>query len=184
MTLMPDEVRQQVFANSRKGYDELEVDAFLDVVVTALEERDDDILRLRAQLEAKDDETGGAHSALAAASHSATQLLMVAQATADECIAAGKADAAEALRLARQEAQGILEAARSFASQAIDETESRRREVLGSLMYEQQRLQESISEAIVSRDQVRADLENYLTGILSKISERGGHVGSVRALRA
>ena len=180
MTLMPDEVRQQVFANSRKGYDELEVDAFLDVVVTALEERDDDILRLRAQLEAKDDETGGAHSALAAASHSATQLLMVAQATADECIAAGKADAAEALRLARQEAQGILEAARSFASQ----TESRRREVLGSLMYEQQRLQESISEAIVSRDQVRADLENYLTGILSKISERGGHVGSVRALRA
>lgn len=187
MALTPDQVRAQVFTPVRHGYDEFEVDAFLDSVVDSLSELATEVAELTAKLSPPSSTDESTKQASSGVSHSAAHLLVVAQATADDCVAAGRAEAATMVRRARQEAEEIRRSAAMSAAELVEQAETKRRESLGQLLYEQQRLQEAISAALLSREQVRADLEDYLRTLLARIAgpgTDGSSLGTVRALRA
>ena len=132
MTLTPQQVAEKKFTSTRfkNGYDETEVDAFLDEVQAELTRLSDESASLRRQLESaqlaqavQPEPPAGAPAA--SGEITATQgemeemlrrTLLLAQRTADEVVAEAKADAEDQLSSARSQAESLrLESERRAA---------------------------------------------------------------------
>lgn len=179
MALTPQDVRDKQFTPTRfkTGYDEDEVDAFLDVVESELTTLLDRIQSLEGDLGGTDG-TGGTGGSIEAAepvaqelpAASATQLemeemlgraLLVAQRTADE-----------ALRDARTEADRLLAEARDRAGTEEREAAERITAALQAGELDRQRLETRVEQLKTFEEEHRARLRAYLQMQLHDLDER------------
>lgn len=122
MSLTPDDIENQVFKERFRGYDQDEVDAFLDRVSARITEltRERDGLRERlADVERQAAEAGESGRLL-------QRTLLAAQRSADETIDEARATAEQTLEDARHRAEEIIDE----AHEQVHEDQRRAREVL------------------------------------------------------
>src|SRR5689334_3928901 len=127
MPLTPEDIRNRTFKGSRfrNGYDETEVDTFLDeieVEMTRLtEERDE----LRRKLEAAQS-APPPQPVASEAEEMLRRTLLLAQRTADETVATAQSEAERMTTEARTQATAMLQQAQEQAAAAIGDLERRR----------------------------------------------------------
>lgn len=175
MSVESADVRAVEFRLARRGYDEAQVDDFLDLVVTALDERDAALAALRGQLAAQPQPVSAPQARRddsEEAPHSAVDLLALADRTAQEHIAGASAAAAEVVATARAQATAITAAAEEEAAALRAEMEAQHKDALGTLHRERRRLEDSVSELRRLTEQSRGELETYLTGLLGVVRGR------------
>jgi cell division initiation protein len=155
--LTPEDIEHQAFKERFRGYDQAEVDRFLDRAATRIAqlERERDELADRLRLTGRAGAGSGSEELL-------QRTLIAAQHTADETVADARALAEQAIGDARLEAEHILEEARSQAAQIV----------------EQARVQEARVEAAVEefrrfRSEYRERVEAVIADQLAMLDRAG-----------
>lgn len=157
MALRPEDVANKQFAISKKrgeGYDESEVDAFLDEIQAELGRLTSEVDQLRAQLEQAPKTRDSEEAAL--------RTLLIAQRTADETVAE-----------ARTEADKIAADARARAEQVVREAQEQASRVTGDLDRKREQLEAQIEDLRAFEREYRTRLTAYLESQLAELSTRG-----------
>jgi DivIVA domain-containing protein len=177
MPLTPEEVQNKRFTSTRfrPGYDEDEVDAFLDEVEAELTRMHDENEALRAKLAAAaaapppppPPETIAAPPAPAAvepveSQETALRTLLLAQRTADEAIAEARKEAERLVTEARTRAAGLEQQARDNTATATAEFDRKRRE-----------LERQLEDLRAFEREYRTRLKAYLETQLRELEGRG-----------
>jgi DivIVA domain-containing protein len=160
----PEDIQNKKFKVVRgigKGYDEVEVDTFLDEVEVELsrlvEENDSLRQRLEAALNAP-----APQPVASEAEEMLRRTLLLAQRTADETVAQAQADAERMTSEARQTATTLVEAARAQSAAATADLERRR-----------QALEQHIEGLRAFEREYRTRLKAYLESQLRDLDGRG-----------
>jgi cell division initiation protein len=154
MALTPDEVLQQTFKEKWKGYDPVEVDAFLERVMASLAELHEERDRLARRVEERTE--GPDESELL------TRTLVTAQRAADETLAQ-----------AQQEAERILDDARADAARMIDEAEQRIVAARDRLDVESSRVSRAAESLVRFRTEYRARVQSVIADQLALLDQAG-----------
>lgn len=198
MVLTPKDVANKRFTTVRlrEGYDEDEVDAFLDEVESELSRllRENDDLRGAGT---PDDSAASASSAAAtsvtkvlapsrgsastaaappalpAAGESAARILALAQQTADTAVAEASAEAERLLAQAQARA-GELDQQTRTRSEALErDLDDRTRQAIDKLGRDQAQLQQRIDELSAFEREYRTRLRSYLQGQIRQLDGAG-----------
>ncbi len=187
MPLTPEDVKTKEFTSTRlgrAGYDEAEVDDFLDEVEAELTRlyRENDELRTkladaeRALAKAVQDGRGASGpstpapaptpvppipAAAQTPAQAAADILSLAQRTADDHIAEAKG-----------QSERIVGEARTNADRIVGEAESKRRQVIGSLEHDRVTLERKIEELRAFEREYRSRLKSYLEAQLRELDGR------------
>jgi len=204
MALTPEEVENKRFQPTkfREGYDQVEVDDFLDEVVAELRRLSRENEELRQKLSAceqrvgelsRSGASGGTEEAPAPRSQGPSPAPpTVASTTA--AVAAAKADrgSPEAItgmlamaqqlhddhvRTGEQQRDKIITEAKEHASRLVHEAEETRRDTLGSLERERSLLERKIDELRAYEREYRSRLKAYLESQLRELETRGSLAG-------
>ncbi|MEP7055725.1 MAG: DivIVA domain-containing protein [Actinomycetota bacterium] len=178
MPLTPEDIRTKEFRNSIRGYNEHEVDAFLDEVEAELTRllRDNSELRERA--------TTAAASALAApltavpapmgeTEEMLRRTLLIAQRTADETVAQAKAEADRIVAEAQAHTQQLVNHAQQQASTHVADLDNRRKA-----------LEVHIEGLRAFEREYRTRLKAYLEAQLRDLDGRAGATAAVAPVEA
>ena len=165
LPIRPEDIQNKTFkvvTGLRKGgYDEVEVDTFLDEVEVEFRSLLEENASLRQRLEA----AMNAPAPTVVASETEEMLrrtLVLAQRTADETVAAAQAEAARILEGARGEAQSTLTQAQAQANEAVGDLERRK-----------QTLEQQIEGLRAFEREYRTRLKAYLESQLRDLDGRG-----------
>jgi DivIVA domain-containing protein len=179
MPLTPEAVKSRQFTSSRfgrHGYDEEEVDAFLDEVEEELRRLLTENAELRAQLAAADGRrmvtAGVGVSAGERPEEAALRTLMLAQKTADEVVSSARTDADQVLAEARQRADQTLGDARAQAEKVQREARESYAATVGELERKRASLQQQVDDLRAFEREYRARLRAFLEDQLSQITGR------------
>lgn len=202
MTLTPEDIERQVFKQEFRGYNQEQVDAFLDRVTDRLIElsRERDLLasRLReaerhanervARVEAYAEERVAEierraadaieserllKRALVTAERAADETVAQAAARADETVAHAHAKAAQTLTDARREAEQILDDARHQSATLLTETRERTRQAQETFRVEYERIQRTVADFTRFREEYRERVRSLVTEQLALLDEAG-----------
>ena len=173
MQLNPVDVREVEFVLARRGYDEKQVDDFLDRVVEALEERD-------AALAAA---TAAPPTAAQAPSGSVVDLFAMAQRTAEEHVAAAEAAAEELLTQARHEATQTVATAQREAARLRAAAHVEQAAELEELSRERDLLERRLTELQQLLGSTRAELETYLGRVFDAVRRADGDAPGPHAVQ-
>jgi DivIVA domain-containing protein len=160
--LTPEDVRSRRFKTAFRGYDEEEVDTFLDEVEVELTRLLSESDGLRQRLEAAQNQPPPQPVA-SEAEEMLRRTLLLAQRTADETVAGAQADAERIKAEAAQEAQATLQAAQAQAATSIGDLERRR-----------QALEQHIEGLRAFEREYRTRLKAYLESQLRDLEGRQG----------
>ena len=164
MPVRPEDIQNKKFKivkGRKEGYDEDEVDAFLDEVETELRRVISENESLRQRLDAALNAPPPAPVA-SEAEEMLRRTLLLAQRTADETVAAAQADAERMTNEARQTATTLVESARAQAAAATSDLERRR-----------QALEQHIDGLRAFEREYRTRLKAYLESQLRDLDGRG-----------
>lgn len=125
VVLTPLEIHNKEFRKSFRGYNEVEVDEFLDQVVKDFEE----VLRDNAGLKAKLEDFEAQVGQYKSIEDTLNNTLVVAQQTAEDVKAAAKQEAGLIIERANAEASKIVEAGHNEARAAMAEFENYKRQM-------------------------------------------------------
>ena len=214
MPLTPEDVQNKRFSTVRfkEGYDEEEVDAFLDEVESELRRLLSENTDLRSRPGAAPAAAVPAAAAPVAAAapaapvateepnEAALRTLLLAQRTADEAISQAKQEAEQIVGAARTEAErlesetkarteALEQEARARAQNLDAETEAKRSELLGDIEQEKARLDGEVDTLRAFEREYRSRLKSYFTEQLQALDGlgEGGEVadpGDSRRLRS
>jgi DivIVA domain-containing protein len=167
VALNPQRIRETRFKPAKRGYDPVEVDAFLEEAAAALEGAQNDATAMEARARAavarlQELSQAGSDTPRASSDESETisRTLLLAQRTADAAIADAQTEAERVLATAGEEANGLLEEARLEARRV---GESERVQVEGE-----------VQALLARRDFLESDvdhLEQYLVAQRERITE-------------
>lgn len=206
MALTPEDVRNKEFTTVRlrEGYDEDEVDAFLDEVEAELIRllKENEELRalaggaapaVSAPAEAAPAEVGApaperepaaataevpAVAAAPPTPDSAARLLVLAQRTADEAVAEAQAEADRIRTEAQARADALEQEARARAEELTTTAQRRHDETLGELENERITLEHRIEDLQAFEREYRSRLRAYLQSQLAELEGRGTGEGA------
>lgn len=169
MVVTPADVAGKQFRNSFRGYNEQEVDGFLDTVEAELVRLLTENATLHTQIEelasgrrpsaGTEPPAAAPDSADPGARPDALRTLQMAQRTADTAVAE-----------ARAEAEAMLTAARDEAQRLDEEAKARHREVLGALDSRRRQLEEHIEDLRAYEREYRARLGAHLENQLRELN--------------
>jgi DivIVA domain-containing protein len=173
MPLTPEDVHGKQFTSSRlkRGYDEDEVDGFLDEVEAELTRLLREQADLRNQLAAAEARATAAPAPAAppvaapvgeGQETAALRTLLLAQRTADEAVAE-----------ARQEAEEIVTTARTQAAETERAAQSRAAAATAALEADRKRLEAQVEDLRAFEREYRTRLKAYLEGQLRDLDGRG-----------
>lgn len=169
MPLSPQRIRDAQFKSSRRGYDQAEVDTFLEEAAAALEAAQNEATAMEAraraavarlqelsqQAPAEPEQPTVRASVDEAETISRTMLL--AQRTADSTIADAQAEADRVLAAARDEATAHLDSARQDAARLIEETKVEARRAGEA---ERVRVEGEVQALLARRDFLESDVDH------------------------
>ncbi len=165
MPLTPQDVQQKEFRQQFRGYNEVEVDAFLDEVEVELGRlfaENEDLRQRLAQSAAQPAPAPVAMSGMAEGEEMLRRTLLLAQRTADETVAS-----------AQVEAQRLLEAAKTQAEATASAAQSQARATVGELDRRRQELEVHIEGLRAFEREYRTRLKAYLETQLRDLDGRG-----------
>jgi DivIVA domain-containing protein len=176
--ILPADINRKQFGSTRlkEGYDQNEVDEFLDRVeedyASVIAERDRllrEVALLRRKLDQMTHKASEADTQVMPATPvgSAEKILVAAQRTAEQVEQEANAEAGQIRAAARAEADNIRTTARSEATELRDNAEAERQRILNQLKTEQTQLEENI-EILKSK---RAGYKSWLRAALARIEE-------------
>ena len=195
MALSPQRIRDTSFKTARRGYDQREVDTFVEECAAALESAQNDATAMEAraraavarlqelsQQPAEGAEPGGApaevrHTVDEAETISRTMLL--AQRTADTTVAEAQTEADRLMAAARDEAAANLDAARQESDRLIEEARAEARRAGES---ERVQVEGEVQALLARRDFLESDvdhLEQYLVAQRERIVEAVGSLNDL-----
>ena len=174
MPLTPEDVASRKFTVTRmgrSGYDETEVDEFLDEVEGELTRLHEQNAKLQSELDSAGP-TGSAPPAAPAQPPEvqATAILAMAQRTAEEYVSE-----------ARKQADQIRSEAQALGQQREREIEERRQAMLGDLQREQAALQATVEELRSFEREYRDRLRDYLQDQLRELDADGDGLAPKRS---
>jgi DivIVA domain-containing protein len=196
MALTPDDVVNKRFNQTkfREGYDQDEVDDFLDEVVAELRRLNDENEELRRQLSqcegrvAELSRSGGSSADLSrttvtgpvipAPAPAPSPMPVAAEASPSTGDVAGMLALAQRLhdehvRNGQQEAEKLVSDARATADRLVREAEDKQRQTLGSLEQERSLLERKIDELRSFEREYRSRLKSYLENQLRELDSKG-----------
>jgi cell division initiation protein len=169
VTMTPDDIENQVFKERFRGYDQDEVDRFLDRVseqITALAKERDDLQSRLKDLETAADENADQGNLIQRA-------LLTAQRTADETVAEARQTAEQTVSEARQTAEQTVTEAREEADSIL--TEARQRveaeEERAHAIFE--RVRKAVADLHRFRSEYRERVEGVIAEQLSMLDRAG-----------
>jgi DivIVA domain-containing protein len=189
MALSPQRIRDASFKAVRKGYDPVEVDAFVEEVAAALEVAQNDATAMEARARAavarlqelsREGEAGtpagtGAPgpeiSARVEESETISRTLLLAQRTADTAVAEAQAEADRLLGAARDDANANLDAARAEAAELVEDAKAEARKAGEA---ERVQVEGEVQALLARRDFLESDvdhLEQYLVAQRERLVE-------------
>ena len=197
MPLTPEDVRNKQFTTVRlrEGYDEDEVDAFLDEVEAELTRLYKESADLRAQLATAQTRPQSksappvpaapgreAAPVQAAASvgdgaDAATRILQLAQRTADEAVSEARSKSDRIINEARGQADKMLSEARSRSEVMDREGRERQQAMVGSLEQQRVDLERQVENLRAFEREYRTRLKSYLESQLRDLDVRGDDIG-------
>jgi DivIVA domain-containing protein len=201
MPLTPEDVRNKQFTTVRlrEGYDEDEVDAFLDEVEAELTRLYKESADLRAQLataqtrpqsktappvptptptrEAAPVPAAAATPAGDGGADAATRILQLAQRTADEAVAEARSKADRIINEARGQADKMLSEARTRTEAMDREGRERQQAMVGSLEQQRVDLERQVENLRAFEREYRTRLKSYLESQLRDLDVRGDDIG-------
>ena len=192
MPLTPEDVRNKQFTTVRlrEGYDEDEVDSFLDEVEAELTRllRENDELRAKlaaatrvaaaggpSPIERKEDlipTSPGSSAAAGAGSDGAARVLAMAQQTADQAIAEARNEANKIVTEARAKAEAVERDSRARAESLERYAADKHRAAMGSLDQQRQILERKVEDLRQFEREYRSRLRSYLEGQLRQLESQ------------
>lgn len=164
MTLTPDDIERQVFKERFRGYDQNEVDVFLDRVSDRLVELTQERDHLAEQLRQAQQDSSEATEA----ERLLKRTLIAAQRTADQTVEEARAQAEQSLTEAREQVEQLLTKARAEAEELLDDARRQAEELITDARREAAYERE---QARAGADTVRRAVEQ-LRGFRSEYRER------------
>jgi DivIVA domain-containing protein len=187
MALSPQRIRDTSFKSARRGYDQGEVDSFVEEVATALETAQNESTAMEARARAAvarlqelsqqpaEAAEGGAEPAEVHPSvdeaETISRTLLLAQRTADTTVAEAQAEADRVIAAARDEAATSLDGARQEAGRLVEEARADARRAGES---ERVQVEGEVQALLARRDFLESDvdhLEQYLVAQRERITE-------------
>lgn len=188
MALSPQRIRDTHFRSARKGYDQVEVDSFVQEVATALEAAQNDATAMEARARAavarlqelsqgaSAESPAGAASSVDVRAHveeseTISRTLLLAQRTADQTLADAQAEADRVLSTAREEATSHIDGVRVEAAQLVEDAKADARRAGES---ERVQVEGEVQALLARRDFLESDvdhLEQYLLAQRERITE-------------
>jgi len=163
MAIKPLDIRRKEFKNSLRGYDQNQVDDFLDAVADEFEKTfsenqrmKDQVSTLRERLEQFDELEGSIRAALVHAEQAATDLRQSAVREADDTRRSAERDAENEITNAKREAEMTIQEAKIRSHQMLADTSSR-----------VERVQESYEALREARGTFAADFRHLLKAYMS-----------------
>lgn len=194
MALSPQRIRDTSFKSARRGYDQGEVDSFVEQVALALETAQNDATAMEARARAAvarlqelsqqptaDPASGEPAEVRPSVDESETisRTLLLAQRTADTTVAEGQAEADRVLVAAQGEAAASLDAARHEAEHLVEEARAEARRAGES---ERVQVEGEVQALLARRDFLESDvdhLEQYLVAQRERITEAVGSLSDL-----
>lgn len=191
--LSPADVHSVLFTRAglgRRGYDETEVDVFLDRVQTELSrliaekaELRDEVTRLKSQLEQAGTVAKPGEPSRDEASLQAVRILSAAQQTADQYVADAEHYSRRMSVEAREQYEQLVAEARAQAKEILAEADRITREIPGEVHVEstlngsaknKQELEQQVAYLRTFGEVCRVQLRSYLESLLRAIEDEWG----------
>ncbi len=168
MAITPADIEQQTFSPSKHGYDTEEVDAFLEQLSSEVDAMLQKIADLKGRLTTAEQQLAASQAQVAeleskAAAPSAT---VVAPAPAAEPVQAGPSPTehqiSQVLIVAQQSADKLVEDARANAESIRNDADQKAREVIRQALAEKQNELDEIDRLKASREEFRVEYKKLL----------------------
>ncbi len=168
MAITPADIEQQTFSPSKHGYDTEEVDAFLEQLSSEVDAMLQKIADLKGRLTTAEQQLASSQAQVAeleskAAAPSAT---VIAPAPAPEPVQAGPSPTehqiSQVLIVAQQSADKLVEDARANAESIRNDADQKAREVIRQALAEKQNELDEIDRLKASREEFRVEYKKLL----------------------
>lgn len=192
MAITRADIEQQTFSPSKHGYDTEEVDAFLEQIAAEVDAMFQKIADLKGRLTSTEQQLNAAQAQIATLEeHGAPAPAPVAPAPASEALAASERQISQVLIVAQQSADKLLADARDNAERIRNEADQKAREVIRQALAEKQNELDEIDRLKASREEFRGEYKRLLQHFMddaeavfpSQTSLSSAPTGSVSAPR-
>ena len=163
MAITAADIEQQTFSPSKHGYDTEEVDAFLEQLATEVDAMFKKMADLKGRLTSTEQQLSAAQAQIASLEErgSVTVAAPVAPAPSDS-ITASERQISQVLIVAQQSADKLVADARDNAEKIRNDADAKAREVIRQALAEQQNELDEIDRLKASREEFRAEYKKLL----------------------
>ena len=162
MAITPADIEQQTFSPSKHGYDTEEVDAFLEQLSSEVDAMLQKIADLKGRLNSTEQQLSAAQAQIASLEERPVAAPVAAPAPASDSLAASERQISQVLIVAQQSADKLLADARDNADRIRNEADAKAREVIRQALAEKQNELDEIDRLKASREEFRGEYKKLL----------------------